>query len=624
MNIKAYLQRRFLTENPRVTPLVALLRGGVLIAGAFVLAMLSAPYVYRVVLRLPDIATALGAGHLPALLRDPLNQGIDFIAGQPFRRVFDRVIVVLIVAALVLGWHWMGISFPFRRLYRRKRVFSRFLLWFAIGFVCIGLLIYGQVLGDLRHFRERTIWYLVKTGLSALLSAVAVSFFEEAFFRGFMLHAFRQRFKTLTAIVFTSAIFACVHLFSLDHFLQPIKDAAAQLAGTNPLDGVRLMVLFFQPLGEPQVVVPGLVGLFLAGWLLAELTVKTKTLWAAMGLHAGWVFAIKLLGRSWKYVEIPSSGPTWFYGEKFAATGVIGWIVVGALILVVNGVALYLVYRVVAAAVSRMPYGTAMRLGRSVGRLIYVATPRRRAVAMQNLQHAFPDRSTEELRLIARQSFETLGVTALEFLQFPAIVARHEELITHSGQHHIDDTLANGRGVIFFTGHFGSWEISALTCSCHGYPFTAVARPFNNVLIYRHVLKLRHAAGMDVLDKRGIARDVIRLLRENRLVGFVGDQYAGSGGMFVPFFGRPASTSPAMAMFARKTGAALLPAFDHILCNGKHHVTVHPPVDVPVTDDITRDVEQATAAMMHVLESEIRKHPGQWLWMHRKWRERTR
>jgi KDO2-lipid IV(A) lauroyltransferase len=162
----------------------------------------------------------------------------------------------------------------------------------------------------------------------------------------------------------------------------------------------------------------------------------------------------------------------------------------------------------------------------------------------------------------------------------------------------------------------------ALGCALLDYPFNAVARPFGNKWIYKHIQKIRKEPGVNILDKKGITKDVLKLLSQNEMVGFVGDQYAGSRALFVDFFGQPASTTAAMATFARKTGAALIPAFDHISPDGTHHPVIYPAVKVPQTDDLKKDIFDTTQELMKILEKEIRKDPGQWLWSHRKWRRR--
>lgn len=581
----------------RVARCAHLLRALVVIVAGVVLAALLTPWVYRVAQQIPAAR--------------------EF----PFRRIFDRTAVVCVVGLVVLAWRWLGVEFRPRSLFRRKRAVRRYVVWFLVGGACIVVLMMAQVKAGLRLERHWTWANLLSAAFPALASAVAVGVLEELAFRGFLLHALVTRVGRYRAILLSSGIFACLHLFTLDHFLRPIKDV--QLDGTQWDAGFRLIILFFRPLREPAMVLPGLIGLFLAAWLLAELTLRTRTLWAAMGLHSGWVCAIKLLGKVWKYVAPPpaSAGPVWFFGEKYVATGVLGWLIVGALIVLVNGMLLYALYRGAEGIVSLLPRTRVMQIGRSLGRLVFhLAWPQRR-IALHNLQAAFPEKSFDECRAIACASFETLGMVAMEFLDFRRLARHFFDYVKPTGLEHVEAVRARGQPIVFFTGHFGNWEIFPLGCGLLGYPFAGVARPFQNEWIYRYILAQRCATGVRILDKRNIAADVLRCLRAGGMVGFVGDQYAGESGLPTVFFGRPASTSPAMATFARKTGAALIAAFDHLRPDGSHHPVIYPPFEVAQTDNPAHDIAAATQRLMSLLEAEIRQDPGQWLWMHRKWRK---
>jgi len=580
----------------RVAACTSLPRALLIIAVALLLAALAAPWVYRVV------------------------QHIPLLSEHPFRRVFNRVVVVGVVAGMVLCWRWLGVRFRPRILFRRKRALPRYAVWFGIGFVCISALVLAQVYAGLQLYRYPTVAVVLRGAALGLLSAVCVGIIEELAFRGFLLQVLLSRVARYRAILVSSAIFACLHLFSLDHFLKPIRHV--ELDGTHWDAGLRLLVLFFKPLAQPQVVVPGLVGLFLAGWLLAELTVRTRTLWAAMGLHTGWVFAIKALGRVWKYhVPLPDNPvPVWWYGEKYAATGVLGWLIVALLIVCVNGMALYGVYRLAEWIVRGVPRARLMACGRALGRLACRCARRQRRIAFANVSAAFPEKPAHACHAIVRQSFETLGMLAIEVLDFPRVARQFFTYVQPEGLEHIAAAHAAGQAVVFFTGHFGSWEIFPIGCGLLGYPFTGVARPFQNEWIYARVLKLRCASGVRILDKREITHDVLACLHRKEMVGFVGDQYAGARGLPTLFFGRPASTSPAMATFARKTGAVLIAAFDHLMPDGSHRPVIYPAFSVARSSDSARDIFDATQRLMAMLEAEIRRDPGMWLWMHRKWR----
>jgi KDO2-lipid IV(A) lauroyltransferase len=480
----------------------------------------------------------------------------------------------------------------------------------------------AQVWSELRVYRRPLPSAVLLAVVQGFFSAACVSLLEESIFRGYMLQALLATFERYRAILLTSAIFAVLHLFTLDHFLKPIREV--QLDGMQWQAGFQLLALFFVPLRQPLAVLPGLLGLFLAGWLLAELTVRTKSLWPAIGLHAGWVWAIKVTGRIWKYIEPPrpDTGPVWLFGEKYAATGVLGWLVVGALILLVNGLAAYAFYRVAVLVMNMLTQQQALRLGRACGRLAFRLDFKHRRVALENLRHAFPDKSEDERRVIARGSFETLGVVGAEMLRFRRMVRQFNALVDVQGLEHVAAVRARGHGVVFFTGHFGNWEVFPLACGVQKYPFAGVARPHANEWIYRDIVRTRTATGVEILDKKNILRELVARLRNGRMVGFVGDQYAGADGLFVEFFGRPASTIGAMAVLARKTGAALIPAFDHILPDGTHRPVVHSPLYVAQSDDADKDVFAATQALMTLLEEQIRKEPQRYVWAHRKWRAR--
>ena len=590
----------------------SLIRAAILIVIGFVCTMIVAPYVYHIIVNFTLINDWSFIKGLSPFFQEKISEFTIYISEQPFRRIFDRVILVTIIIVVLPFWKWIGIKFEIIPLFRKKRAVSRFLVWFILGFICIAALMYAQVYAGMRIPREKSLKIF-----SALLSALTVALLEETIFRGVILQSFRQKVSKYKAIFIVSAIFALVHLFSLGHFLKSIKEFAPD--GSSPLDGFKLVATFFLPLKDPVNVVPGLIGLFIAGWLLAELTVRSKSLWPAIGLHAGWVFTIKMLGRIWKYPS--STTPSWLYGEKFAATGILGWILVGLLILIVNGFILYLIYRIVTLIIKLIPHSFAVNLGKFLGGFGYYS-PKHRKIALNNIRNAFPEKSNSEHIEIAKNSFSNLGIVLLEFFQFEKIFKNHKKILRIDGLDSAVQALENGKGVIFFTGHFGNWELLALESGVQKFEFLAVARPLKNKWIYKHIQKIRKKAGIEILDKKGIVRDVITALRANKCVGFVGDQYAGSNGLFVDFFGRPASTTPAMATFARKTGAAIIPAFDHINPDGTHVTIVYPPVYVPQTDNSEKDIFDATQKLMKILENEIKKYPGLWLWAHRKWRKR--
>lgn len=596
------------TSTPQPRP--ALWRLAALAAGALVAATVLSPFIFRII---RAAAASVHAGRAAL---------IDDVIEAPFCDVFTRTAVVCLVLAVVAGWRWLRVRIEWRRMFRLKRAPLRAAVWLVLGVLSICLLFAAQVHAGLWLWRGRAAGDIARRVLVSFFNAVPVGVIEELVFRGIILGYLLQCLSKHRALLLSAVIFAVPHLFSIEHFLRPIKDVAVD--GTCWHAGWTQLGLYLSLLRDPLALAPGLIGLFFAGWLLAELAVRTKSLWASIGMHTGWVFAIKALGQAWRWNKAPAAnaGPAWFYGEKYIATGVLGWILLAVLVCLVNGMLAYAVFRVLSALVSSLPRAAVVRLGRLLGRAGYYVDVRHRPVALANIALAFPERTEAERREIARRSFETLGVTCLEVLTFRTIADDFLSIAKPEGLEHIAAAHAQGRGIVFFTGHYASWELLAVGCGVLHYPFTAVARPFQNEWIYAHIQKVRRSAGIEILDKKGISSDVLACLRANGMVGFVGDQYAGSGGLFVDFFGVPASTSPAMATFARKTGAALIPAFDHLMPDGTHHPVIHPPVTLRRTDDAAADVRAMTQDLMAVLEREIREQPWQWLWAHRKWRRR--
>jgi KDO2-lipid IV(A) lauroyltransferase len=278
---------------------------------------------------------------------------------------------------------------------------------------------------------------------------------------------------------------------------------------------------------------------------------------------------------------------------------------------------------VVAAAVAVLPLSAAAWLGRRAGDLGYVALGRRRRLALANLAQAFPDTDPAARRQIARRSFQHLGLLFIE-----GCLALRRPLRDVTGQIRIDglDHLQSvferhGRALIL-TAHLGNWELLALAPALTGYPLTVVARALDSPALNAWADQLRRAAGVEVVDKRSALRPVLNALRQGRLVGVLLDQNAARReGVFVPFFGRLASTSRAMAVLALRTRTPVLPAFIRRLTPGRHEITIHPPLPLPARSD-DEAVRVLTAGCTSAIEAAVRATPEQWLWAHDRWRTR--
>ena len=174
------------------------------------------------------------------------------------------------------------------------------------------------------------------------------------------------------------------------------------------------------------------------------------------------------------------------------------------------------------------------------------------------------------------------------------------------------------------TAHFGAWELSSFAHAVYGYPLRFVVRPIDNPRVERLISTYRTRSGNIPIERRSAARDILKALRQNEAVGILFDQNTTrSEGIFAEFFGIPAATTPALALFALRTGAAVVPGFliwDTSL--GKHRLRLDPPVQLIDTGNLDHDVLENTKIFNKILEGYIRAYPDQWLWIHRRWKTR--
>jgi KDO2-lipid IV(A) lauroyltransferase len=274
-------------------------------------------------------------------------------------------------------------------------------------------------------------------------------------------------------------------------------------------------------------------------------------------------------------------------------------------------------------AAGRLPPATADRLGAAVGTLAFWALPGRRRIALDNLALAFGSAlPPAERRAIARATFQHLGVTVFEccrlFLGPPGAMLGRVRL---DGVEHVKAALAEGRGALLLGAHFGNFELLAAAHALTGLPpVNIVVRPLDNPYLDALVARGRTRAQISLIAKRAAFKDMTAALTRGECVGILLDQNDGHHGVFVPFFGRPASTSRSLAVLALKTGAPVVPAFIHRRPGGEHQVTLGPAIPVVRTGQVDRDVELNTARFTEAIEHRVRAHPEQWFWVHRRWK----
>jgi len=289
--------------------------------------------------------------------------------------------------------------------------------------------------------------------------------------------------------------------------------------------------------------------------------------------------------------------------------------------------AAHLLLRALAPPLGRLSLPAVQRAGRLVGRLGWWFGRRDRRRALEHVALAFPERSAEERRALARAAFLHQGMNLAEDLHLLSRgcddVARYVEV---EGWERVEALRAGraggapgggGRGVLIVTGHCGNWELLAAAINCRGLGMRVVARALDEPELQDLLVALRSRFGSATIERGrpGAARELLRALREGAL-GMLIDQDTRVEGVWVPFFGRPAYTPVGAAKVALRPDVAAVPAFIERRPDGTHLARFLPPLDLPP------DETAATALMTRAIEDQVRRRPEQWVWMHRRWRRR--
>jgi KDO2-lipid IV(A) lauroyltransferase len=279
-------------------------------------------------------------------------------------------------------------------------------------------------------------------------------------------------------------------------------------------------------------------------------------------------------------------------------------------------------YWLTRAAVATLAYGPrsmAFAIARVYTRLLDLAIPRLRRVAMRNLAMALPDLDARAHTRIADGVFRSIARLLVAFARFPRIDPSNvKEWIRYEGFEHFEDALRRGRGVLFATAHLGNWELSAFAHALLAHPMHVIARPLDNARIQALVSRYRALSGNTIIDKREFARPILKALAQNQAVGILVDQNASpEQGTFVDFFGVPACAFTGFARIAARSGAAVIPGFALWSETEQRYIL---RFDAPI--EITGDESADTACIQAHLEQAIRAHPDQWLWIHRRWKTR--
>ena len=281
----------------------------------------------------------------------------------------------------------------------------------------------------------------------------------------------------------------------------------------------------------------------------------------------------------------------------------------------------FLLVLAVRLAVRVMPRRWLLGCASVLGWMVCRLDRRRRETAVANVKAAFPVRSDAECRGIVRGAFGNLGRHVLDLLRFDTMsVEQMMDLVEFEGTERVEQVLSSGRGAMFYTGHFGFWELQIMVHAVRFAPILMVARTLDNPLLEAMIERVRTRVGTRVIPRQGAIRGLLRGLQQHESVGMMIDQHMHDrSAVIVDFFNRPAATTSAIAVLALRTGVPVIPVFALPLPDGRYRLVYEAPVDLPSADDPDA-ARVLTQRCTDVLEMYVRRYPELWLWMHRRWR----
>jgi KDO2-lipid IV(A) lauroyltransferase len=283
----------------------------------------------------------------------------------------------------------------------------------------------------------------------------------------------------------------------------------------------------------------------------------------------------------------------------------------------------YLGGRIFMSAALGMPLPAAVKFGEWCGRQTISLSRRSFRTAVDNLLQAFPDMTQPEAEALATRVYEHFGRATVEVAFADRLLkpSTFDDHILFRNTHYLRDVLAARKGAIFVTAHLGPWEMFGMLARHWGISLTSVYRPVKNPYIDRFMWRYRAAHGQTLVPKYGAVPALLRVLRHGGYIALLVDQHAKDEGLWAPFLGRPASTTPAPALLALRTGAPIVTGYARRLPGlYRFEVFCDEPLYVRPTGDRSADVRNATVEVNRRLESYVREVPDQWLWMHRRWR----
>ncbi|MBM3251811.1 MAG: hypothetical protein FJZ11_03415 [Candidatus Omnitrophica bacterium] len=261
-----------------------------------------------------------------------------------------------------------------------------------------------------------------------------------------------------------------------------------------------------------------------------------------------------------------------------------------------------------------------------VAKLGFLLARKKRQNALESLNIAFgKEKDTSEIRRIAKASFEYMARGVLELLHIIFHPDKIKQKVIIEGKDNLDKALAEGKGAVCVTAHFGNFPLMLVKFADEGYQTYAIMRNMRDPQMEDIFQEKRTKLGIKTIysnPRTQCVNESIKVLRNNGLLFMQLDQNFGSGGVFVDFFGTKAATATGPVIFAMRTGAPILPVFIIRNKDNTHKIIIEPPLHLEEKDTREATIVTSVARITKIIEGYIKKYPEEWGWIHRRWKSK--
>lgn len=240
----------------------------------------------------------------------------------------------------------------------------------------------------------------------------------------------------------------------------------------------------------------------------------------------------------------------------------------------------------------------------------------------QHLMIAFPDKPVNEIDRLVKNTFLMLGKNAGDVLRASTIRSLEEmdKIMVIHGYENFENAMKQGKGIVFIASHLGAFDLKVTNMALRGLKPNIVGTPLKDQRLNNLLWKYRNQYGAVAIERGKETFRMIKVLKSGGSVALLIDQDTKVKSVFVNFFGRPASTPVGATLLAMKTGAVVVPSYVYMGEDGLHHMHFEEEVPMRITENEEEDMVFNTQVLTTIIEGWIRKHPEQWVWMHRRWK----